>query len=255
MTRLMAANLRPSSARAARVLAYFEESAADALAGRTTWCATGLAGSSHVAHALRTCLECVGDAGVDARGLRVAADAPLRLLAERLDEMLHGGGATAGLGRGEEEIYTTGKEESDLYLGQAVVPGDVVVLHDPLTVLLAEAVRERGAHAVWHIEIAPHRGAPAASPARLFLREYTTPVDAIAMSWTGSDEGGRRVERISALMPAADSVTTREIPASGDARDRFHHVGWSSVLADVLAGDREETVGGTLHARPAVARR
>jgi hypothetical protein len=36
---------------------------------------------------------------------------------------------------------------------------------------------------------------------------------------------------------------------------RYRDIGWSSLLADVVATDREECVGGTLHPRPAVPAR
>jgi hypothetical protein len=53
---------------------------------------------------------------------------------------------------------------------------------------------------------------------------------------------------VTALMPAADIVADTE--AHGDP---YRDVGWGSLLAAVVNADREETVGGRRHARPAVA--
>jgi hypothetical protein len=52
---------------------------------------------------------------------------------------------------------------------------------------------------------------------------------------------------LAAVMPSADLVTVKAEPDT--------ELGWTSVLADVVRGDRDETVGGTLHPRPAVAAR
>jgi hypothetical protein len=108
---------------------------------------------------------------------------------------------------------------------------DIVVLHHPLTAAVAEPIRDRGAHAVWHV-IAPTVPAPA--------------IDAYVMTRRTVD--GAQV--VAALMPRAGIVAAKEIRGVP-----YGDVGWSSLLADVVRTDREECVGGTLHARPAVAPR
>ena len=112
-----------------------------------------------------------------------------------------------------------------------VRPDDVVVLHDPLTADPADAIRQRGAHAVWHV-MSPHEPAPA--------------IDAYVV--TGRTPDGAQV--VAALMPGTGIVIAKEMRGAG-----YRDVGWASVLADVVRTDREECVGGTLHARPAVAPR
>jgi hypothetical protein len=109
--------------------------------------------------------------------------------------------------------------------------GDIVVVHHPLAAAQATELRERGAHAIWHV---------------LSARERAPAVDAYLMtrsSWVG----GRVVV---ALVPAADVVFAKEMRGAA-----YEDIGWCSVLADVVRTDREECVGGTLHARPAVAAR
>lgn len=112
-----------------------------------------------------------------------------------------------------------------------VRPGDIVVLHDPVTAAPADAIRQRGAHAVWHV-MAPRDPAPA--------------IDAYVMTARTAD--GAQV--VAALLPGAGIVIAKEMRG-----DTYRDVGWSSLLADVVRTDREECVGGTLHARPAVAPR
>jgi hypothetical protein len=53
-------------------------------------------------------------------------------------------------------------------------------------------------------------------------------------------------------MPSPGLLATKEVPASGADAQSLHNRGWSTLLADIVDGDRGESVGGTRHARPAV---
>jgi hypothetical protein len=132
--------------------------------------------------------------------------------------------------------------QSDELIGDNVLPDDVVVVQDPLTAALAEAIRDRGAHVVCRIEARTARG-----------REVLSAVDAYLTSWL-APERGLRVERIATVMPSAGAVSTMDV-APGPAAERRHDLGWSSALAAAIAGDRAETVGGTRQPRPGVAPR
>jgi hypothetical protein len=147
-----------------------------------------------------------------------------------------GGAAAEALRRRLHWAVDAGIEALPLRLPEAedlvddVRPDDIVVVHDPLTEARAEAIRARGAHAVWHV-VAP--------------REPLAAIDAYVMTGRTADEALIVV----AVMPRAGIVAAKEI--QGTYRD----VGWTSLLADVVRTDRDECVGGTLHARPAVAPR
>jgi hypothetical protein len=104
---------------------------------------------------------------------------------------------------------------------------DVVVLRERPEPDLMQALRELGAHVVWHIERRPPE------PARA--------VDAYVMTW---DHG------FAALMPCAGILVAKDLDARLD-----DELGWTSLLADVVHSDREETVGGRRHVRPLVAAR
>jgi hypothetical protein len=93
---------------------------------------------------------------------------------------------------------------------------------------------------------------PAAESARGSLDRYTSGIDAYLTAWPRpADRRGALVERIAALMPRADAVSALDIPAAA-AGGGPRLLAWSTVLADVVSWDREETVGGTRHARPTV---
>jgi hypothetical protein len=230
----------PSSAREARALDCARKRAVDELAGRTVWCASALRASGDSAGLLRSSLRWAGDDGVVASRLDVLADEPLQRLAERLDEMLHGA-SYARPGAGEQEICADGMRGGETLIGPDVRADDVVVVHDPLTALLAEAIRERGAHSVWHVSIAPDAPGAVVREALEFVRQFTSGLDAYMM---------RSGAHVTALMPSADIVADTEVHG-----DPYRDVGWGSMLAAVVHADRDETVGGTLHARPAVAMR
>lgn len=146
-------------------------------------------------------------------------------LAQRLRDRLKWGGGD-GMRAAWLEVL-----DDDADIAADVRPDDIVVLHHPLTAGRAEAIRQRGTHTVWHV-IEP--------------REATPAVDAYLM--TGATADGAQF--VAALMPGAGVVMAREIRGA-----TYRDVGWSSLLADVVRSDRDECVGGTLHARPAIAPR
>jgi hypothetical protein len=174
----------------------------EALAGRTVWCLeSGSAGRS--ASAAIACERALHAQGVDSRPLPVQADPQLAEL-----------------------------------IGPQVHTGDVVIhhgaLHEALAGALADAVRARGAHAVWRLTFAT--ASDAAAEALLFVHRRRPGFDAYVVAW--------QIGGLAAFMPAPDLVS-----AKSDPKD----LGWTSLLADVVREDHDEHVGGTLHPRPAVA--
>jgi trehalose synthase len=241
MTSMMTERLRaPGSAREARSLVAARARTGDRLAGRTVWCLSGLRSARDSAGTLSERLRRTGAA---ARRVEAPGDEGLRHLCERLDGLLRG--SIAGEpGPEDGGVYAGGVEHGEEVLGAAVAPGDVVVLHDPLTAVVAVAARERGAHVVWRLPAVAVRRRIPGPVAWTFMRRSTGALDAyVAVA------GGPEMQRIIAVVPSRGMVAAKEVdPAQRDA-------GWSSVLADVIQADRDQTVGGIFHARPAVAAR
>lgn len=244
----------PSGTHDERVLAWTRALAVDTLAGRTVWCVAALPAGRAAAGRLRALLR----EEVAVRPLAVAATEPPAALARRLDAMLAGADPDRSpLGVDAHDDYARGAAGAEALIGETVAPGDVVVLHDALTVALARAVRERGAHAIWHVRAVRGAQAPSARAAQAFLDPYTDAVDAFVVTWTEPRERRRRVEHVAALLPAAGLVDVKDAAAGGgvEAPARHSALAWSSVLGDVVEADRDDRVGGTLHVRPAVAPR
>jgi hypothetical protein len=240
----------PTTARESRRLERARSRAVDELSGRTVWCAWALGDGRSRAQRLHDGLDWAGADGVRAGWLEVGGADPLRETAEHLEAML-GGRDTPDPGGAERDACADGAGAGESLAGDDVRPGDVV-FHDALTVLLSQAVRENGAHAVWHVRIAAPRQAGAAESAMDFLRTYTSAVDAYIVSWTPQAARGAPARELAALLPAVGVMTAKEIGDPQAADD----LAWGSLLADVVHADRDERVGGTLHRpRPTIAAR
>ncbi|ADB53336.1 hypothetical protein [Conexibacter woesei] len=235
-------------ARDLRVVAHARELASDALGGRTVWCVAASPPARAAAAELRACLSTPAEdaiaVGEHAVGADSDADVELRQLAALLDDMLGGVApgpvARGGLSAHERAVYAAGADEGEALLGAGVRAGDVVVLHDALAAVLAEAARARGAHVIRHVN-APVRG-PAAAEAWAFLHAFEHAVDAYVVA-------GPAPDRLAAAMPSPSHVALKEVAPGATGAG----LGWRAVLADVIGEDRDEHVGGTLHARPVVA--
>jgi hypothetical protein len=240
----------PAGARNERVVSWMRSLTDDALAGRIVWCAA----SSPPGLAAAGRLQALLHGELAARLLAVAAiDAPASL-AQRLDAMLAGLAGPLPLGSAAHEEYRQGAESTEQLIGERVAPGDAVVLHDALTVSLAGPVRERGAHAVWHLPMARGPQTAGARAALAFLEPHAAAVDAFVLAW---EEPRSAAARVAALVPSADLIEVKDVTTAGDreASERRTALAWSSVLGDIVGVDRVDHVGGTLHVRPAVAAR
>jgi trehalose synthase len=171
-------------------------------------------------------------------------------LASRLDAMLRGSPTEATQTHsGDSDVYDEGVSGSEASMAERVAPNDVVVLHDPLSAVLGQAVRERGAQVVLQVSAGPAGGGQTGTRAWAFLRPYTGAVDAYLIAWTQPLGEGLVVHNVAVRMPSPDLLAAKEMQPDEAA------VGWGSVLADVVHSDRGERVAGMLHPRPAVAAR
>jgi hypothetical protein len=231
----------PDSTRGARVQELTRHRAHDELAGRTVWAAGGVPQADEPARGLRARLSRAGEA---VERLEVTAEEPLHRLAQKLHGLMRRGGRADERPDGADgEVLERGVQSGEELVGDRVRPGDVVVLHDALAAVLAQAIRDRGAHAVWHVAF----GETAPGVAWTFMRDRASPVDAYVVTWLQATGAGRVEQRLAAVVPCADIVAAKEVEPERE------DVGWSSLLADVVRADRHERVGGRRHARPDVA--
>jgi hypothetical protein len=238
--------LRTTTRREARQLEWARSSAQDQLAGRTVWCVSGLPAGRESASALRASLHfVVGESGVAVGCLEIRGSEPLTDLGRRLEAMLHGfAGELRRLSAQDGADYADACRDGEVKIEGAVAADDVVVLHDAVAGVAAQAARERGAHVIWRIDSAPVRARRGATDAWAVMRPHEHGVDGYIGEWL---QPGAAPGRIGVAVPSTGVAAAREV---GE-----HHtsIGWSSALADVVGSDRHELVGGTVRARPAVA--
>lgn len=246
MTSLLFENFADySGTRDTRVLDLALARADDGLAGHGVWCATALRASSASAQELGARLP----AAVRAEPIDLPADEPLRRIGQRLSALLSRRTGER-LDRADAEELAGVVQRGEGIVGDAIMAGDVVVLEDPLGILLAPALRERGAHAVLEIRPESSRRRVGLGPAERVVRDCAAAVDARVMLW--HEHGPAGVKRVAAALTSEDVAAPKEITARGAQPDQ---ICWTTILAEIVELDRIETVGGMLHARPTVAAR
>lgn len=233
-----------------RVNAWLRSRGGDALAGRAVWGAAALSGGHAAGRRIRTLLH----DDVEITPLAVDPADPPAELARQLEAMLAGVASPRSLGAAARAAYARGAELAEPALGERVRPGDVVVLHDCFTVSFAAVLRDRGAHAIWHLRKRSGPRAPCVRAAIDFLdRGAAAAVDAVVIDERLGVEGR---ERVTALVPAAGLLDIREVSPGGDAaRAGRMAIAWTSLLGDIVEEDRTDHVGGTIRVRPVVAAR
>ena len=227
--------------------------AVEQLAGRSVWCIAAAPTETPAADALEHCLRGIRDQGVAPYRTLLQLREPLIGLMERIDAMLRGVTLLGpALGAGEEDAFRKGRQDGDALIPDEVRAGDVVVLHDPIAAALAPAIRERGGHAIWRTSIGRWEGN--ATAAWRFLHRSSPVLDAYVTAWRSGPTGAVGRAGIAAYIAAAGVVSAKEVDADRPGSD-YEEIGWTTLLADVVRGDRAERVGGTVHARPSVAAR
>jgi hypothetical protein len=128
-----------------------------------------------------------------------------------------------------------------------------VVAHDAPSALVASAVRQCGAHAVWHLGVGVGSVA-SVSEALEFVGRFSHCIDAYLLSWSECGARGEVRECAAAAMPSAGIVAAKEFPSSSQSDD-LRRLAWRMTVAELIRTDRGEAVGGTLHPRPTIAAR
>jgi hypothetical protein len=202
-------------ARVIRALGAAGDRVADVLAGRTVWCGATETASRTEAAQLRAR---VAGAGPDVSAATLPAAA-----------------------------------EADDAAADWVRPDDVLIAHDAPTLRFSEAVREHGGHAVFRFCAGFVATASAHADLEL-LAEMPACIDAYLLNWRENRGHGEVVERVVAAMPAAGIIAAKEFALGVPGQDP-RPVAWRMAVAEVVRTDREEAVGGRLHAKPMVAAR
>ena len=191
-----------------------------AFAGRTIWNVNSTARGGGVAEMLTSLLGYVRGCGIDARWLVIGGDAEFFRITKRLHNRLHGAPGDGGpLGDAERAHYQAVLDANARALCARVRSGDSVLLHDPQTAGLVEAMRAAGARVVWRCHVGVDMPDDDARQAWDFLRPHVLAADAVVFSrrayaWEGLDPARTRV-----IPPSIDAFSAKNSELSADEVD------------------------------------
>jgi trehalose synthase len=192
--------------------------AGGALEGRVIWNLNSTTKGGGVVELLRPLLGYARGAGVDARWVVVGAQPEFFEITKRLHNRLHGFDGDGGsLGAEQRAVYDQALAAPAAELSELVHPTDVVILHDPQTAGLVDAVRRSGAIAVWRCHVGRDHANHRAHEAWDFLRGYVLGADALVFSrrqfiWDGLPAG-----KISIIQPSIDAFSAKNQQLSRSA--------------------------------------
>src|SRR4051812_9023399 len=189
-------------------LAEFEQAtheARDLLDGRVVWNLNSTARGGGVVELLGPLLAYARGAGVDARWIVIEGSPEFFSVTKRIHNRLHGSpGDGLPLDARARQIYEQVLTANAEQFAARIRERDVVILHDPQTAGLVEAMRDRGASVIWRCHVGLDTPNEIARETWEFLRDYLRPADAYVFSresfaWEGLDR-----ERIAVIPPTID---------------------------------------------------
>lgn len=149
------------------------ETAKRLLANRVVWNVNSTASGGGVAEMLQVLLAYASDIDVDMRWTVIQGDAEFFAITKRIHNLLHGSPGDGGpLDAAERTHYDDVIAGNAAALASRVGRGDVVILHDPQTAGLVDAMRDNGAIVVWRCHVGADEADSQVLKAWDFLRPY-----------------------------------------------------------------------------------
>jgi trehalose synthase len=186
------------------------ESGRRELRGRTVKNVSSTARGGGVVELLRPLLGYSRGAGVDARWAVISGEPEFFEVTKRLHNRLHGFKGDRGeLGAAEREIYERTLAGNAAELVPLVHPRDVVILHDPQTAGLVNAVSRTGATVIWRCHVGRDHVNGPAHEAWNFLRPYVRDAHAYVFSRASFAWEGLPEDRIAVIPPSIDAFSPK----------------------------------------------
>jgi trehalose synthase len=201
--------------------AEFDEAvgrAAAALAGRVVWNVNSTAAGGGVAEMLRSLIAYGRGAGVDARWVVIDGNPEFFRVTKRIHNRLHGEPGDSGtLGARERAVYESVTSAAALALAPMIRPGDLVLLHDPQTAGMTEALRATGAHLIWRCHVGMDVPNRLARSAWRFLLRYVAQAEAQVFSREAFAWQDLEPERLAIIPPSIDAFSPKNQPMTQGA--------------------------------------
>lgn len=211
----------------ARRLRRTVEDARDILDGRTVWHVNSTKTGGGVAEMLQTLLGYERGAGIDARWLVIDGDQDFFTITKRIHHNLHGRpGDGLGFSARDRAHYGAVMRRNASAILRVVRPNDVVVLHDPQTAGLSDALKRRGAVVVWRCHVGCEHGNGWVRDVWDLLQPHLVPADAYVFSRPGYVPAWLRTAPTFIMPPAIDAFSSKNQPiARGTVRAILRHIG------------------------------
>jgi len=183
----------------------------------TIWNVNSTERGGGVAEMLQVLLGYSRGAGLDVRWMVLAGDPEFFSITKRVHNRLHGAPGDDGeLGPAQTDHYRKVVAANAGALVAMVRPGDVVLLHDPQTVGLADAMRGAGVSVVWRCHVGSDHANDWTENAWAFLRPFVEDChawvftrDAFVPHWLPKD-------RVAVIPPSIDPFSPKNEDLSPD---------------------------------------
>jgi trehalose synthase len=204
------------------------------LGGRVVWNVNSTAKGGGVAEMLWPLIGYARGAGVDARWVVISGEPEFFKITKRIHNRLHGFDGDGGpLGPQQRDAYEHTLAADGAELVPLIHAEDIVILHDPQTAGLIEAVKRTGAVVIWRCHVGIDHANDRAREVWDFLRGYVVQADAYvfsrdAFAWEGLDRA-----RVTVIQPSIDAFSPKNqdltpeqslaiLARSGITTDRNH---------------------------------
>jgi trehalose synthase len=187
------------------------------LDGRVVWNLNSTARGGGVVELLGPLVGYARGAGLDARWIVIDGTPEFFTVTKRIHNRLHGiEGDGLTLDQTARRTYEQVLEPNIAAVAPRVRPGDVVILHDPQTAGMVDALRAEGAKVIWRCHVGLDRPNQIARDAWAFLLPYLAGADAYVFSrgsfaWEGLDR-----DRIVVIPPSIDVFAPKNADLAPD---------------------------------------
>jgi trehalose synthase len=184
--------------------------ASEDLHGRVVWNVNSTAGGGGVAELLHSLLAYARGAGVDARWAVIEGTADFFRVTKRIHNRLHGVEGDGGpLGEDEHAIYNAVSRANAAELAELIMPGDIVLLHDPQTGGLTQPMLDAGAVVVWRCHVGTDRPNDLSRSGWDFVRPYVAPALRYVFSREAFEWEGLDPARMIVIPPSIDPFSPK----------------------------------------------
>jgi trehalose synthase len=187
------------------------------LAQRVVWNVNSTAKGGGVVELLRPLVAYARGAGIDTRWLVIDGSPGFFEVTKRIHNRLHGSEGDGGpLDEQARRLYDEVLAENAAAFDSRVREGDVVILHDPQTAGLVQAMRAAGASVIWRCHVGVDEPNDLVREAWAFLRPYILGADACVFSRAAFVWDGLSNEKVAVIAPTIDVFTPKNEDLSPD---------------------------------------